>query len=62
MVDEIAKTTYGYDGDGERTSTIAPDGNISGATAGNYTTTTAYNADGKQTNRHSGRRLRRDQN
>ena len=46
---EIAKTTYGYDGDGEQTSKISPDGNLSGANTGNYTTTTAYNADGEVT-------------
>src|SRR6266851_1692439 len=46
---EITKATYGYDGDGEQTSKISPDGNLSGANAGNYTTITAYNADGEQT-------------
>jgi trimeric autotransporter adhesin len=44
---EIAKTTYAYDGDGEQTSKTSPDGNLSGANAGNYTTVTAYNADGE---------------
>jgi RHS repeat-associated protein len=46
---EIAKTTYAYDGDGEPTSETSPDGNLSGANAGNYTTVTAYNAEGEQT-------------
>ena len=46
---EIAKTTYAYDGDGEKTSETSPDGNLSGANAGNYTTTTAYNADAEAT-------------
>ncbi len=44
-----AVSTYGYDGDGERTSATAPDGNVSGGNAGNYTTITAFNTDGKQT-------------
>ena len=46
---EIAKTTYTYDGDGEQTAITSPDGNLSGANAGNYTTTTAYNNDGEKT-------------
>ena len=46
---EIAKTTYSYDGDGEKSSETSPDGNLTGANAGNYTTTTAYNADGEAT-------------
>jgi trimeric autotransporter adhesin len=46
---EIAKTTYTDNGDGEQLTTVAPDGNVSGANAGNYTTTTAWNADDKQT-------------
>jgi len=46
---ELATTTYSYDGDGEQVSTIGPDGNLAGANTGNYTTTTAYNADGRQT-------------
>ena len=46
---EIATTTYSYDGDGEQTATTSPDGNLSGANAGNYTTTTAYNTDGEKT-------------
>ena len=44
-----AVTTATYDGDGEPLSATAPDGNISGANAGNYTTVTAWNADGEQT-------------
>ncbi|MDA8318220.1 MAG: hypothetical protein M0030_00185 [Actinomycetota bacterium] len=46
---ELATTTYGYDGDGEQTSMTAPDGNLPGADAGNYTTVTAWNADGEKT-------------
>lgn len=46
---ELATTTYGYDGDGEQTSMVSPDGNLTGANAGNYTTNTTYNADGEQT-------------
>ncbi|MGD1012348.1 MAG: DUF6531 domain-containing protein, partial [Acidimicrobiales bacterium] len=46
---QVAETTYSYDGDGEQTSTVAPDGNVSGANVGNYTTVTAYNADGEVT-------------
>jgi YD repeat-containing protein len=46
---ELATTTHTYDTDGEQTSTVSPNGNLSGANAGNFTTTTAYNADGKKT-------------
>jgi RHS repeat-associated protein len=46
---EVATTTYVYDGDGEQITTISPDGNLTGANAGNYTTTTAYNGDGQRT-------------
>jgi RHS repeat-associated protein len=46
---ELATTTYSYDGDGEQTATTSPDGNISGANAANYTTVSAYNADGEKT-------------
>ncbi|MGH3303503.1 MAG: hypothetical protein ACRDOK_17855 [Streptosporangiaceae bacterium] len=46
---ELATTTYTYGGDGEQLTTVAPEGNLSGANAGNYTTTTAWNADGKKT-------------
>ena len=46
---EVAKTTYTYDTDSEQTATVAPDGNLSGANAGNYTTSTVYNADGEKT-------------
>jgi RHS repeat-associated protein len=46
---QLATTTDTYDADGEPLTQVAPDGNISGANAGNYTTTTAYNADGEQT-------------
>ena len=46
---EVATTAYSYDTDGEQTSSVAPDGNLSGANAGNYTTSTTYNADGEKT-------------
>ena len=46
---EVAKTTYSYDSDGEQTATVAADGNLSGANAANFTTATAYNADGEKT-------------
>jgi YD repeat-containing protein len=46
---QAATTTYGYDSYGEQTSTVAPDGNVSGANAGNYTTVTGYDADGRKT-------------
>jgi RHS repeat-associated protein len=46
---ELATTTYGYDTDGEQTSKVAPDGNLSGANAANFTTSTAFNADGEVT-------------
>jgi RHS repeat-associated protein len=49
---EVATTTYVYDGDGEQLIQVAPDGNVSGASAattGNNTTVTAYNADGEKT-------------
>ncbi len=45
---ELATTTYAYDADGEQTSQVSPDGNLSGANAGNYTTVTAYNSDGEE--------------
>ncbi|HEY1620069.1 MAG TPA: RHS repeat-associated core domain-containing protein [Streptosporangiaceae bacterium] len=46
---ETAATTYAYNADGQQTSTTAPDGNLAGANAGNYTTVTAYNNDGQKT-------------
>jgi RHS repeat-associated protein len=46
---QLATTSYTYDADGEQVTQTAPDGNISGANAGNYTTTTAWNADNQQT-------------
>ena len=49
---EQATTTYSFDNDGEETSTTSPDGNLPGSTApttANYTTITAYNADGQTT-------------
>jgi RHS repeat-associated protein len=51
---QLATNTYAYDGDGEQTSTVSPDGNLSGANAGNYTTVTAYNADGNVTSTAAG--------
>ena len=45
----MAETTYSYDGDGEQTAIVAPDGNLSGANADNYTTATAYDSDGEVT-------------
>lgn len=46
---ELATTTATYNGDGEQLTKVTPDGNVSGGNAGNYTTTTAWNADGKPT-------------
>jgi trimeric autotransporter adhesin len=46
---ELATTSYTYDADGEQLTEVAPDGNVSGGNAGNYTTTTVYNADGEET-------------
>ncbi|MGO8956881.1 MAG: RHS repeat domain-containing protein, partial [Streptosporangiaceae bacterium] len=46
---EQANTTFSYDANGEQTAQVAPDGNLPGANAGNYTTTTARNADGQKT-------------
>lgn len=46
---QIATTTYTYNGDGQQTATTSPDGNLTGANAGNYTTTTGYDPDGQQT-------------
>jgi len=46
---QLATTTYAYDGGGEQTTQIAPDGNVSGGNLGNYTTVTAWNADGEKT-------------
>jgi RHS repeat-associated protein len=51
---EAAITSYAYDADGEQTSQTLPDGNLSGANAGNHTTVTAYNADGKKTSVSAG--------
>ena len=42
---ELATTSYAYDGDGNQTSTTSPMGNISGANSANFTTTTTYDAD-----------------
>jgi RHS repeat-associated protein len=38
------QTTYGYDPAGNRTSVTEPDGNVSGAAAGSFTTTSSYDA------------------
>jgi YD repeat-containing protein len=38
--------TYGYDAFGNVTSGTKPDGNVPGATAGSYTTSSTYNSDG----------------
>jgi YD repeat-containing protein len=46
---QLATTSFTYNTDGEQLTEVAPDGNISGANAGNYTTTTAWSGDGKQT-------------
>lgn len=46
---ELATTTDTYDGDGEQVTEVSPDGNVSGGNPGNYTTSTAWNADGQQT-------------
>lgn len=42
-------TTDAYNGDGQQLTEVAPDGNLSGANVGNFTTSTVYNADGEQT-------------
>jgi len=39
-------TTYGHDSFGNVTSVTAPDGNVSGAAAGSFTTSYTYNSDG----------------
>jgi RHS repeat-associated protein len=44
-----AVATAVYDADGESISATAPDGNVPGADAGNYSTVTVWNADGEQT-------------
>jgi RHS repeat-associated protein len=46
---QLATTSDTYNSDGEQLTQVAPDGNVSGANAGNYTTTTAYAADGGKT-------------
>ena len=46
---QLATTTYTYNGDGEELTSVSPDGNVSGANVGNYTTTTAWNADSQKT-------------
>jgi RHS repeat-associated protein len=39
-------TTYGHDAFGNVTSVTKPDGNVPGATAGSFTTSSTYNSDG----------------
>jgi trimeric autotransporter adhesin len=46
---QLATTTYTDDSDGEQLTQVTPDGNVSGANAGNYTATTAWNKDSEQT-------------
>ncbi|MCJ1715117.1 RHS repeat-associated core domain-containing protein [Curtobacterium sp. VKM Ac-2922] len=46
---QMSTVTFAYDADGEQTSTITPNGNVSGATAANFTTTTTYDSDGRTT-------------
>jgi RHS repeat-associated protein len=46
---ELATSTYTFNSDGNQLTQTSPDGNITGANPGNYTTTTAYNADGEKT-------------
>ena len=46
---QLATITDTYDADGEQTSETSPDGNVTGANAGNYTTVTAFDADGNVT-------------
>jgi RHS repeat-associated protein len=43
------KTSYGYDGDGDVTSTVSPLGNVSGNSPATYTTTNVYDADSELT-------------
>ena len=40
----VRRTTYTYDGVGNRLTVTSADGNVSGAAAGSYTTTTGYDA------------------
>ncbi|WP_052433356.1 DNRLRE domain-containing protein [Streptacidiphilus carbonis] len=40
-------TSYTYDAVGNRLTATSPDGNVPGAAAGSYTTTTAYDSDGQ---------------
>jgi RHS repeat-associated protein len=51
---QLATTTYTYNGDGEQLTKVAPDGNIAGANAANYTITTVWNSDGEQTSATEG--------
>src|SRR5258708_30755953 len=39
-------TSYGHDAFGNVTSVTKPDGNVSGAAAGSFTTISTYNSDG----------------
>ncbi len=45
----VSTTSYVYDADGEVTSVTAPNGNVTGANAANFTTTFTYDADGEVT-------------
>ena len=44
---EVAEMTYTYTDDGEQSTVTAPDGNLSGATAADFTTTKTYYDDGE---------------
>jgi YD repeat-containing protein len=45
----ISYTTYGYDDDGEETSSVAPDGGVDHGSSGPWTTSQSYDADGQLT-------------
>jgi RHS repeat-associated protein len=45
----VSEETYGYNADGEETSSVAPDGYESGQSYGNWTTTQSFDADGQLT-------------
>ncbi len=51
---ELSVITSTYDADGELTSVVSPDGNVSGANKANYTTTYTYDADGELTQKVQG--------
>jgi YD repeat-containing protein len=46
---ELATTFRSYDADGEQQDYVPPNGNVSGANAGNYATWNTWNADGDKT-------------